>query len=795
MPVPVPPVAGDALDHAAEAVTTPSCVRGIDVKFRSNRTGRNEHDAMRSLIASGIAALVLSATAAFMLTDGAGSSTTAVSSLHHDARTESAGVLPPIGCPVLWRCTDVGGALPPGRDDVGPDGTWSEVGGGGDIWGTADAFHFVSQPLSGDGTVTARVTSQQDSDPSAKAGVMLRDSTEPGSAYYAVFVTPGHGLAVQWRASAGGSSHQLLAPGGVPLVLMVARYTSSGRPFLSTFTSTDGVTWRVVPGSTVPLSLARVVLGGLAITSHDQGTGSAVTFDDVSVAPGEVHPPGVCPATWRCTDIGGALPPGRDLLSNGTWSEVGGGGDIWGRADAFRFVSQPLSGDGTVTARVTSQQDSDPSAKAGVMLRDSTEPGSAYYAVFVTPGHGVAVQWRASAGGSSHQLLAPGGVPLYLRVARYTTAGSEPVVYDSAFTSSDGVSWNLVPGSTMALALEQNLLGGIAVTSHVQGTGGAVTLSSVAVAAGEFAGPDLACPTGWSCADIGRATPVGGQVRRGGTWLVSGGGGDIWGSADAFHYDWRTLPGDGAISARVSSQRATDPSAKAGVMLRASIDPGAAYYAAFVTRRHGLTVQVRTAAGLATTQLASAPGRVPLDVRVTRSGTNYSAWTSFDGVHWSAVAGSTTNVPALTGTLLGGLAVTAHDTTVTSTATFAAVSLLRPAGEPTVAQITPTVAATRSRFTLRISGSGFERGAIVIVAASGGAPPKVHVVSTTRLKMTVRLGRRAPPGSRDVMVLNPDGGAVTCNECLIVMRAPQVDHLRAVWAHNRGMVTRLGSPI
>jgi hypothetical protein len=35
------------------------------------------------------------------------------------------------------------------------------------------------------------------------------------------------------------------------------------------------------------------------------------------------------------------------------------------------------------------------------------------------------------------------------------------------------------------------------------------------------------------------------------------------------------MPGDATISAKVTSQQNTDPWAKAGVMLRASTDPGA----------------------------------------------------------------------------------------------------------------------------------------------------------------------------------------------------------------------------
>ena len=54
-----------------------------------------------------------------------------------------------------------------------------------------DQFHFVHQPLTGDGTVIARVTSQDDSHPWAMAGVMIKASTAAGAPYAAMMLTPG----------------------------------------------------------------------------------------------------------------------------------------------------------------------------------------------------------------------------------------------------------------------------------------------------------------------------------------------------------------------------------------------------------------------------------------------------------------------------------------------------------------------------------------------------------------------------------------------------------------------------
>ena len=581
---------------------------------------------------------------------------------------------PPGVCPTGWSCTDVGGALPPGQDSLA-NGTWSEVGGGGDIWTNADAFHLVNQTLAGDGSVTAHVTAQQNTSAFAKAGPMLRATTDPGSPYYAAFITPGQGIAVQWRPAQGAQTNQLLVPGTAPVYLKVTRYTSGAIIYYSAYSSPDGTTWTLIPGSTQVLAMSGTLLAGFGITSHAQGTGSAVTLDTVAITPGETPPPGTCPTGWSCSDIGGALPAGSDTLANTTWTESGGGGDIWGTADAFHFASQPVTGDAAVTAHVTAQQNTSSWAKAGVMLRATTDPGSPYYAAFVTPGQGLAVQWRSAQAGTSNQVSVAGTVPVYLRVSRYTTTGTNPQTYFNAFTSSDGVTWTLVPGSTVALALGQPLLGGLAITSHNQGAASVVTLDTVSVTAGEYPGPGQVCPPGFSCSDIGAVTPAGNQTESGTAWTVQAGGPDIWGTADAFHFLWAPLAANGSVTAQVSSVTATDPWAKAGVMVRATTDPGSPFYAAYITKGNGLVVQERTAQGSAAVQVASATGVAPEYVEVTRTGTVYAAATSTDGITWTAVPGSVATLANLTGSLLAGAASTSHNNAALSTVGFNAVTV------------------------------------------------------------------------------------------------------------------------
>src|SRR5499427_7665249 len=606
-------------------------------------------------------------------------------------------------CPAGWSCADVGNPALVGNQSLSGT-TWTVQGAGADMWVNNDQFHFVWQSQPGDATVTARVISQAKTDPWAKAGVILRQSaSDAASPYYGLLVTPGNGLAVQFRGIEGLPTQQpVLLPGAAPAFVRVAR---SGSTFTA-YTSADGAAWTLVAGSSVTLGVSGPMLGGLAVTSHNVTTSSVVTYDNVAVVDGAPPPPNLCPTAWSCADIGGATPAGGQTLSGTTWTVQGGGGDIWATSDQFHFVSQPLVEDGTVSARVVAQGNTDPWAKAGVMLRQSADPASAYYAIELTPGNGIVVQFRASAGANAIWLAStPQSAPAFVRVGR---SGST----FTAFTSIAGATWTAPGGSAISMSVSGSMLAGLAVTSHNTAAGSTVTFDSVAVTAGSI----ISCPGGWTCADVGGATPAGGQTVTGGTWTVQGGGGDIWGTSDQFHFASQPVTGDVTVSARVLSQANTDPWAKTGVMLRQTSDPGSAYYAIEVTPGNGLVVQDRPSAGVNAVMAASLPGTTPAFVRVARSGSTLTAYTSADGTTWTPVPGSSITL-GLSDPIMGGLAVTSHNTTASSTATFDSVAVLAgappsPTGCPTgwacadVGGATPPGSQTLSGGAWTVQGGG-----------------------------------------------------------------------------------------
>jgi outer membrane protein assembly factor BamB len=568
----------------------------------------------------------------------------------------------PSPCPSGWSCGDVGSPAAVGDQSLA-GGIWT-INGGGTASGMnvySDQFHFVWEPLAGDGTLSARIASQPNTAAGAQAGLEFRaNATDPGAPFYGAFVTPTKGISVVYRGSAGLRTNVLATvSGAAPQYLEISDYQGT----FTTFTSSDGLTWTGLIGSSVTIGGSAGAVAGMSVNSGSTGTLATDTFDNVTLTPSATPPPSLCPSGWTCQDIGNPTPmAGSQFVVDPSWTVQAGGSDIWGTYDAFRLLSQPLPGDGTISVRVDSQSNSSSWAKAGVMIRATNDPGSPYIAAFVTPGNGVVAQWRSTQGGNTGQVATTGVAPQWLEVSR--SGGTF-----TAYTSPDGTSWTAIPGASVSLTMPGTLLAGLAVTSHNGGAMSAVGFDTATLT--NAAPPPPSCPSAWTCADIGSVGVSGGQSLTSGTWTVQGGGGDIWDVADNFHFAWQSLATDGGISARAVAQTNTSAWAKAGVMLRATTDPGSPYYAAFLTPGNGIAIQWRSVQAGATSQdLVS--GTPPVYLRVARTGGSYSAYTSSDGVGWTLVSGSTVNL-GMTGAVLAGLAVTSHNWGVLGTATFDSV--------------------------------------------------------------------------------------------------------------------------
>jgi hypothetical protein len=108
-------------------------------------------------------------------------------------------------------------------------------------------------------------------------------------------------------------------------------------------------------------------------------------------------------------DVGKLGVPGSFEWRDGQLTVRGSGADIWGVADAFSFICQPWDGDIEMVVRVRDLEDTDPWAKAGLMVREDFSDGSKYAMVALTPQKGVTFLRRISLGGrttdDSHQAM------------------------------------------------------------------------------------------------------------------------------------------------------------------------------------------------------------------------------------------------------------------------------------------------------------------------------------------------------------------------------------------------------
>jgi regulation of enolase protein 1 (concanavalin A-like superfamily) len=375
----------------------------------------------------------------------------------------------PGGLSSPWQAQDVGSVSPAGTATLAGT-TFTLTGGGADIWDTADAFHYVYQPLSGNGEIVARVASVPNTHVWAKAGIMIRKNLTPGATYAALLLTPANGVAFQRRLQNGGGSQYTPGAGTAPAWLKLTRDADVVR----VYTSGDKTNW--VPVGTETLSLPGPAFVGLATTSHYNGLGGIATFDDVTVTAGEPwlsHDSGT-PTTgeqpWSSQDIGTTTPAGTTARSGSTFTVAGAGADIWGTTDAFRYVYQPLSGDGAIVARIAAVQNTNGWAKAGVMIREDLSAGSRYAALLVSPANGLAFQRRAQPNAGTSYAPGSGTPPTWLKIAR---AGNTITAYQSG----DGANW--VPVGTDNLALGGTVTIGLAVTSHNDGALNVATFEDV----------------------------------------------------------------------------------------------------------------------------------------------------------------------------------------------------------------------------------------------------------------------------------------------------------------------------
>ncbi len=157
-------------------------------------------------------------------------------------------------------------------------------------------------------------------------------------------------------------------------------------------------------------------------------------------------------------------------------------------------------------------------------------------------------------------------------------------------------------------------------------------------------------------------------LNDGTTITMSAAGNDIWNNADQFRFAFKTLTGDGSITAKINSIVQTDVWAKAGVMIRDTLAPGATNAATVVSAASGVSFQHRTLSDDVSANTGTGALVAPYWVRLTRTGNTFKGEMSADGKTWTIVGTDATLNPhdvIMSSTVDIGLCVTSHNTSAT----------------------------------------------------------------------------------------------------------------------------------
>lgn len=153
-------------------------------------------------------------------------------------------------------------------------------GSGKDIGQQSDQFRYVYKTFSGDGTLQAKITSQDKTNAWNKAGVMFSATADSTSSNEFIALTSGMGVTYQYRPSAGAYTTTPVTTAG-PVAPYFLRLTKVGNVYTG-YSSPDSITWTQVWTRTNTMAASGPISGGLAVTSHSANALSTVQFDQAA---------------------------------------------------------------------------------------------------------------------------------------------------------------------------------------------------------------------------------------------------------------------------------------------------------------------------------------------------------------------------------------------------------------------------------------------------------------------------------------------------------------------------------
>jgi hypothetical protein len=171
--------------------------------------------------------------------------------------------------------------------------------------------------------------------------------------------------------------------------------------------------------------------------------------------------------------------------------------------------------------------------------------------------------------------------------------------------------------------------------------------------------PSAGVPSPWSTKDIGMVIATGGAHHSNGTFNVVGSGDDIWNNEDQFRYVYQLASGDCTVVARVGSIGNTDQWAKAGVMIRESLNANSRHASTFVTPANGVAFQWRNSTGGSSGNSNTSGLTAPQWLRIVRVGNTFTSFYSATGASGTWITLGTQSI-SMGSSVYIGLGVTSH---------------------------------------------------------------------------------------------------------------------------------------
>jgi hypothetical protein len=172
----------------------------------------------------------------------------------------------------------------------------------------------------------------------------------------------------------------------------------------------------------------------------------------------------------------------------------------------------------------------------------------------------------------------------------------------------------------------------------------------------------------WLSCNVGDAAKPGSFSCVKNTFAIEASGSDIWNNADGFRFAYQYVTGDCEMYTKVESLEGTNEWAKAGIMVRESLNEGSKTAFVCVTTRNGATYHHRLNNNDSMEGgNRNADIKTPYWVKLIRKGNTFNYYISADGMKWDALG--TIDVH-MNRNVYVGFAVTSHNNNEISKAIF-----------------------------------------------------------------------------------------------------------------------------